>query len=790
MPIITQESVVSDDALEAPLVLAKNLETAVAAAKEVIEVAKKYDQILGTTSKTSDDHRQRTKELTDEQKALASITKQVAAESAKQSDAYQILLTRKRELVQMTKNKQEIDAEEARLTNANTSSLDRLSQALTKNKQEYAKLASEKERTSAAGKKLLKTIQEQNEALEKLKPNLKIVTEHGESMAESLEKIELGGAKAANVLNKFVEASLTGWGLLAAGIGVATEGMKLFFERTEVGEVLYENALNQLSVRFDQFKNHLAQGIQESLPEDIGTDKRKQRLRRAQLANLRGQIRPNRDNTEIEERIKELEKEYALTDAIEKLAVIKKEQTEEEAKFTVERVDKLGKAAKLELEARESADRSAKERLDAITKADQLYREVQKRDYKLAEDRARLAISDIYLRAQGRDLRAGELLQTQKLIASVEMLTVEFDKASKRRVALINNLKKELAKDNSYTPDFSLYEKDWEQMLNSIKKLNDDAQKTDEDMNKQELKEQQEQDKELFAIQEKEQQEAVEKANARWDKYLEKKKERALKEQELIKVGADASVKIVDDQFEHQIGLHENYIQRITENYHEEMQLAEGNKIAQAQLTTQFREREKKEQQEIIKMKRREAQFNRDITELNIILKTAEAVMADVAKYPESAGQPFVTFDEAIGAAQLIAIMAKPLPSYDVGTTAHKGGPALVHPGELLTFPHGESILTPSIPTIMELPRNTQVDTQDETMRLLALAGLNNSFLSDRSSINNNQKVLEEMRGIRQELKNQRNSSESLYAAMSGYYKFKKQSDSFAKKILIEKFGK
>ena len=65
----------------------------------------------------------------------------------------------------------------------------------------------------------------------------------------------------------------------------------------------------------------------------------------------------------------------------------------------------------------------------------------------------------------------------------------------------------------------------------------------------------------------------------------------------------------------------------------------------------------------------------------------------------------------AMGAVQIATIMATPIPQYAKGTDNHTGGPAIVGDGgkkEIVVY-SGKAWITPDVPTLVDLPRGTQV---------------------------------------------------------------------------------
>jgi len=91
----------------------------------------------------------------------------------------------------------------------------------------------------------------------------------------------------------------------------------------------------------------------------------------------------------------------------------------------------------------------------------------------------------------------------------------------------------------------------------------------------------------------------------------------------------------------------------------------------------------------------KKAKFDKAAAILSIAVHTAEAIAGAVAQFPLTGGMPFVAINAAIGAAQIAAVAAKPIPQYADGTDFHPGGPAIVGEGqfkELVQTPGGTFI--------------------------------------------------------------------------------------------------
>ena len=139
------------------------------------------------------------------------------------------------------------------------------------------------------------------------------------------------------------------------------------------------------------------------------------------------------------------------------------------------------------------------------------------------------------------------------------------------------------------------------------------------------------------------------------------------------------------------------------------------------------------------------------------IINTALAVTNQLAK-----GDPYTAFARsvaagALGALQVTAIAARPIPSYQFGTKAggHIGGLAQVGEvgTELMIKPGGGLELTPSVSTIMDIPRGTQVIPHDQTMRMLAMGALQRNGGSQQVT-SHDPALLNELKQVNANLKN------------------------------------
>lgn len=197
----------------------------------------------------------------------------------------------------------------------------------------------------------------------------------------------------------------------------------------------------------------------------------------------------------------------------------------------------------------------------------------------------------------------------------------------------------------------------------------------------------------------------------------------------------DELVNLANSIFDARIQNIDYEIQKNQEYYDRQIELA-GNDQRQKDLLQ--KEAEKK-QEELEKKRRKEqhkqAVFNKVMAGVDIGIKTAQAIMGIWAQVPKfdfgvSAGV-MTALVSALGAAQLAAVFATPIPKYKMG---RKGGPAelaelgdgYVH--EVIEKKDGRAFVTPDKPTLMWLDEGDKVyksiDDYHATMRAANMASL------------------------------------------------------------------
>lgn len=200
------------------------------------------------------------------------------------------------------------------------------------------------------------------------------------------------------------------------------------------------------------------------------------------------------------------------------------------------------------------------------------------------------------------------------------------------------------------------------------------------------------------------------------------------------------------------------------------------NELISAERKKEIQDKQEFDREQLEKKKRKEqrkqAILDKQFAALQITLNTAAAIIKFLADPGGIPGIALSISAGVIGAIQLAAALAAPIPKYALGTEDHPGGPALVGEGkkdgkyvpEVVMEP-GKKPYIVDRPTVLDLPRHTKVtptlEDYDALFRASMLSSVEidnkklNSFQA-KVSVNNNYDVLvKEMRLTREAIKNQ-----------------------------------
>lgn len=143
----------------------------------------------------------------------------------------------------------------------------------------------------------------------------------------------------------------------------------------------------------------------------------------------------------------------------------------------------------------------------------------------------------------------------------------------------------------------------------------------------------------------------------------------------------------------------------------EEMNISEEEREARKEV---IEEKAEKQKQRLENQKKKEQRKQAIAEKANSLIQVAINTALGVSKAWSNpfAAPALVPIILATGAIQAATIAAQPIPQYAKGTEDHPGGLAVVGDGgkkELIKTPSGEYYVTPSMPTIVDLPSHTEI---------------------------------------------------------------------------------
>ena len=165
-----------------------------------------------------------------------------------------------------------------------------------------------------------------------------------------------------------------------------------------------------------------------------------------------------------------------------------------------------------------------------------------------------------------------------------------------------------------------------------------------------------------------------------------------------------------------------------------DIQLAGDNEAAKKQIELASEKRREQLEKKKVAAQRKAAKFQKASALIAAGINVAQAVTAALTAGP-LIGQVLAAITAALGAVEIAAIAAAPLPQYRKGAKPgqHKGGAAIVGEAgvELVKPKGGNPFLTPNKATIMDIPAGAEVIPHEDTMRALAYSAMGEQSVLD-----------------------------------------------------------
>lgn len=200
----------------------------------------------------------------------------------------------------------------------------------------------------------------------------------------------------------------------------------------------------------------------------------------------------------------------------------------------------------------------------------------------------------------------------------------------------------------------------------------------------------------------------------------------------------DAVAQVGSQMFDVIGGFYDNQMTKI-EQMHDFEIAAAGDSVEKRIMAERKYDREKS------KLMRKQAVMQKAQSAFNIIINTAEAIMATLGE-TGFFGTPLAAIIGALGAAQLATVLAAPIPKFAKGT---KDAPQTFIAGEAgqeaIIKPSGQVVLTPDAPTVFSDKSfvGSTILPADQTQRMLANYAIKQSYdMIDMSESNKQLKVI------------------------------------------------
>jgi len=188
---------------------------------------------------------------------------------------------------------------------------------------------------------------------------------------------------------------------------------------------------------------------------------------------------------------------------------------------------------------------------------------------------------------------------------------------------------------------------------------------------------------------------------------------------------------------------------RLDEQTKKNIALAGDNDVAVAKIEADAEKRKEQLERKRIQAQRKAAIFDKATAAVQAAILTAVNI---VKVFPNPV---LMALAAALGAVQVAAILTKPIPQFFKGTKSAPGGAAMVgeQGAELMRKPGGDWELTPSVATVMNVPRGTEIVPHGETMRRLAMGALaQNGGSSQSPAQKHDEELIQEMKAVNRNL--------------------------------------
>ena len=262
----------------------------------------------------------------------------------------------------------------------------------------------------------------------------------------------------------------------------------------------------------------------------------------------------------------------------------------------------------------------------------------------------------------------------------------------------------------------------------------------------------------------------LEKHSATEDEITEKVKSSTKEILEISQDLTNALAGLGNALFEGKIQKIDEEIQKNEEHYARQLELAGDDEIKKQLIQDEAEKKRQALEKKKRKEQQKQAKLNKAMAATDVGFNTALAIISALAQIPKGDGGFFASATAityaAIGAVQLAAVLAKPIPKYAKGTENHPGGYAEVAENrpEVIETPNSKPYLVRNR-SILNLPKKTKVHSSLENYKAVKRAAIMASFeeqnnrlkdyQTDRLFDSYNKDIIKELQLTREALKKQ-----------------------------------
>jgi len=790
----------------------KDIEGATIAVKGLADAGKAIGINLKAAQSTKE-VREETEKLTLSQIELQKVEKQIETANARNTQAYRDKQKALNDIKTATKDATTLGEKNAQSINAQNASLKELQAALAKNRAAYAALSNEEARASKEGVQLKSIIDQQDKSVKQINGSLGNFRDNVGDYEGSFKRaggafqqIAPGAASAAQGILGMVKASIafiaTPIGLVVAALGAAIFALTSYFKGSEEGQ----NRLNKITAVgaaiFEQFMNvveAIGEAIYDAFTDPVQAIK--------DFGNFLVQNIVNRF-VGMFELIPQLGKSIKLLfegnfkeagkvafDAVAKVTTGVENATAkiggliDETKKLVDQGVSYGNAiAKLEADI----DKRNRELIVQRAKSDLEVAKLREAAISLEGKARKKALEDAIALEQNLSDKEFQFAQLKFKLSSLKVKANGDEKD-----ALLEQAEAEaelyraqkLANDNTFKfrkQIEALNQKEIDEEKAKTKAITDRMDKAGEAIDKTIKK-----NADLSASTKSTTDEIVAYFNAAYgevEKVVVSASDKIAEKFRETMAGISAQLGVVQQYFDDfasatfQIfsGISERRLQAldkeseaIQEKLEKDLLLAGDNEAAKERLRLKAEKDEAAIERRKREEKRKTAILDKALAIVSATINLAKSITAMLAVGP--AGFALAALSAALAGAQLAAIIATPIPQFFKGTDSAPGGLAFVgeQGTELMRKPGSDWELTPSVATLMDVPRGTEIVPHDRTMRMLAMGALERNG-GGRQVTSSDPALLQELKNVNHNLQNIKhpkqpsfvNSVGTIYAAI------------------------